>query len=104
MHLHMGGRVHACVRSLVCVHACPWVVGGRAAAGLAIHAGIYIHRSLNISLLCVYMYICVCLCIRVGGWMDGWMRMHGCVGLYAIYIIVYVDVYMYRDRYIDRHR
>ena len=36
--------------------------------------------------------------------MDGWMRMHGCVGLYAIYIIVYVDVYMYRDRYIDRHR
>ena len=94
--------MHACVRSLVCVHACPWVVGGRAAAGLAIHAGIYIHRSLNIPLLCVYMYICMCMSLHTGGWMDGWMdgwmRMHGCVGLYAIYIIVYVDVYMYRDR------
>ena len=31
--------------------------------------------------------------------MDGWMQMHGCVGLYAIYIIIYVDVYyMYIDR------
>ena len=92
-HLHMGGRVHACVRSLVCVHACMPTAclqrckqGGRLLAWLYMQVYIYIHRSLNISLLCVYMYVCVCLCIRVGGWMDGWMRMHGCVGLYAIYI------------------
>ena len=54
MHLHMVGRVHACVRSLVCVHACPWVVGGRPAAGLAIHVGIdtYIHTYIH-----TYIYI-----------------------------------------------
>ena len=63
--------------------------GGRLLAWLYMQVYyISIHRSLNISLLCVYMYVFVCLCIRVGGWMDGWMDADAWMCRFVCYIYI----------------
>ena len=68
MHLHMGGWVH------VCVHACPWVVGGRPAAGLAIQVGIdtYIHTYIHIYNSIYHSYRILALYIYGGVYAWGW--------------------------------